>query len=454
MRGVLLGMGSNTGDRIGNLTKALNELIRRGLIYGPIRTSRLYRSDALLLENSPKEWNLDFINGVVEARTALSPDALLHGIHAIEKHMGRGEHEKWSPRSIDIDLLYMDDTVLESEALTIPHLHIFKRAFVLYPLADLLPNEKPMGHKLTFREEADALKDDLHTQAIDAAFLPTQVVGILNITPDSFSDGDRYADPRQALEQVKKLVANGAGIIDLGAESTRPGAESITAQEEWNRLTPVLQMILPWLQDNTPWIKVSVDTRNASVAAKCLEMGTHIINDVTGLDDPEMRELAMKSQAPFIFMHHMGVPVVKGKNLPSHCDPVDEIKKWALNKIQQFQSLNLPLDKAILDPGIGFGKSPTQSIQVLRRFQELNDLGLPIYLGFSRKSMFNLITEKPFSERDLESNTLAAATAQSTPDYLRVHDVDGCVRTLKASLLMHAAPCIQYGNQREVKSGS
>ncbi|MBN2069295.1 MAG: dihydropteroate synthase [Opitutales bacterium] len=447
-------MGSNTGDRIANLSRALNKLLEQGYIQGPIRCSRLYRSDALLLDDSPKEWNLDYINGVVEARTWHSPDSLLRGLQQVEQAMGRGAHAKWSPRSIDIDILYMDDTVLETQALTIPHREALKRSFVLYPLRDLLPQKCPLGQKKTFTELADELVDTLNTRPIAPVFLPVQVVGILNITPDSFSDGARYNDPRQALEQLKLLVEAGAAMIDIGAESTRPGAESLGDTEEWARLAPVLNTVIPWLNKEAPWIRVSVDTRHASVAKRCLEAGTHVINDVSGLDNAEMRKLAQESQAPFIFMHHLGIPVDKKRHIPEHEDPIHVLKLWAEQKARQFQELNIDTGQAILDPGIGFGKTPEQSLEIVRRFTELKELGMPLYLGFSRKSFFSLITDNEFSARDVETHAMTAAMLQGNPDFLRVHDVEGCIRTIKTGLLMHSAPSASHGQAREQKSGS
>ena len=239
----------------------------------------------------------------------------------------------------------------------------------------------------------------------------TLVMGILNLTPDSFSDGGKYFDVNSAIAKAEKMVEEGADVLDIGAESTRPGHEFVSADEEWRRLEPVLKLILSRIN-----IPISIDTYKASVAAKALEMGAHIINDVWGLQkDPDMAKVVGKYQSPVIVMHNQ-----IGTNY-NHI--LGEVIGYLRRSIELAETQGLIGDQIILDPGIGFGKTTNQNLEIMARLEELRTLGHPILLGISRKSMIGNTLKLTVDERlegTIAANVLGVAAGV---DLVRVHDV-------------------------------
>lgn len=246
----------------------------------------------------------------------------------------------------------------------------------------------------------------------------SKLVGILNITPDSFSDGGRYALADAALRRYAELAAEGADIVDLGAESTRPGAAAISAEEEWARLEPVLSA----LDFRVP---VSVDTRHASVAEKALRMGAAILNDQSGLGDPAMGALLAETQHPIVVMHAMTLPVDPTVRWEKHIDPVEAILRWKESVTERAAKHGIAPERLIYDPGIGFGKWPEQSLALINRAPELLKSGGKWLYGHSRKSFLTLLTDASPEGRDRWTCTLSQWLAHCGVDYLRVHDVKG-----------------------------
>ena len=250
----------------------------------------------------------------------------------------------------------------------------------------------------------------------------TYIMGIINLTPDSFS-GDgllKGEDPvESALRQADKFLEEGADILDLGAESTRPQATPIPAEEEKRRLLPVVEA----LAKHSP-LPVSVDTYKASVARAALEAGADLINDVWGLQfDPEMAAVAARFQAPVIVMHN--------KTAPGYQDLMGEIAGFLRQSIDLAEAAGLPREKVIIDPGIGFGKTREDNLQVIARLGELKSLGAPILLGTSRKSVIGLTLGLPVTER-LEGTAATVAVGISKgADLTRVHDVKEMVRVAR-----------------------
>lgn len=243
-----------------------------------------------------------------------------------------------------------------------------------------------------------------------------RILGVLNLTPDSFSDGGLYLDPERALERAKEMVAEGADILDLGAESTRPGAEEVPLEEEKRRLLPVLEAVLAL------GVPVSVDTRKPEVAEEALRLGAHLLNDVTGLRDERMRELAARFDVPAVVMH---MPVPDPKRMMAHAryqDVVAEVK--AFLEAQAEVALRAGVPQVILDPGFGFGKLLAHNLELLRRLDEIVVLGYPVLVGLSRKRTVGELTgvEVP---KDRVFGTVAAHlyAVQKGARLLRVHDV-------------------------------
>lgn len=243
----------------------------------------------------------------------------------------------------------------------------------------------------------------------------TQLVGIINLTPDSFSDGGKYADKTTALDAISRMMGQGARVIDIGAESSRPGALPIAPSEEWRRLEPILAA-LPGIRQ--PGVTFSLDTRHAENAAKALEMKIDWINDVTGFISPLMINAVKSSDCSLVMMHSLGIPANKAITLPQGADVMDVVSRWAKDRIAALEAQGIKRERIIFDPGIGFGKTSPQCFTLLRKISQFSSLGVRMLVGHSRKSFL-----AGYGERD--DATLAASLylAEQGVDYLRVHDV-------------------------------
>jgi dihydropteroate synthase len=311
-----------------------------------------------------------------------------------------------------------------SEELQIPHPEILGRAFVLEPLCDLVP-DAVLGDQ-SFREHAEGLvragvSDTVPAPESEYRVRYPELMGILNVTPDSFSDGGEHARPDMALGHARALVDAGAAIIDLGAESTRPAGERVEHEEEWARIEPVL-LGLKELQGERSF-KISLDSRNPKTVVRALGVGIDIINDVTGFSDPAMMEVAQGTDLPLVFMHSLSIPVVKGEFIPRDSDPVTFLQDWGQAKLEAFEAKGISHRRVVFDPGIGFGKTSQQNWQILGRAEELHELETPLLIGHSRKSLFESVTDKPSGERDPETLEVSEELVEKGVDILRVHDV-------------------------------
>lgn len=243
----------------------------------------------------------------------------------------------------------------------------------------------------------------------------TAVMGILNVTPDSFHDGGEYDTVDDATARARQMIADGADIVDVGGESTRPGADAVPVEDEIARVVPVVENLAE--ED----VLVSVDTRKAAVGRAALDAGADMLNDVTGLEDPEMRFLAAEYDVPIVVMHSIDAPVVPGKDV-QYDDVVADVVASLRDRVLLAQKAGVPREKIVVDPGLGFGKTAVESFELLGRLRELTSLGCPIMVGHSHKSMF---AAAGMDERDRTAGTVAAtalATRQGA-DIVRVHDV-------------------------------
>ncbi len=239
----------------------------------------------------------------------------------------------------------------------------------------------------------------------------TLVMGILNITPDSFSDGGKFNELNDALARAEMLVNDGASIIDIGGESTRPGHEQVTIEEEINRVVPVIEKLNEHI--NVP---ISIDTYKAKVAERALAAGASIINDIWGVKkDQEIAAVAKEYEAPIILMHN--------KDTPSYDDLIEDMKKSLYESINIVKAHGVQDDKIIIDPGIGFGKTLEHNLLAMRRLHELKTLGYPILLGTSRKSMIGAVLDLPVDERLEGTIATVCYGIQQGVDIVRVHDV-------------------------------
>lgn len=250
----------------------------------------------------------------------------------------------------------------------------------------------------------------------------TYVMGILNATPDSFSDGGRFNEVEAGVSHAKTMVAEGADIIDVGGESTRPGAAEVTLDDELDRVVPLIKAI----RENVD-VPISIDTYKAKVAEAALAAGANIVNDVWGLQrEPEIAKVAAKAGAPVIAMHNQ-----KGHEYDE--DIIASMIKFFEKSIKIALDAGVPKEHIILDPGIGFGKTPEQNVIVMGRLQELHVLGYPILLGTSRKSMIGKILDLPSEERvegTVATNVLGVLAGM---EIVRVHDVKENLRAVKVA---------------------
>jgi len=257
-----------------------------------------------------------------------------------------------------------------------------------------------------------------------------RVMGIVNVTPDSFSDGGRYLEPGAAIGRCLELLAQGADLLDLGAESTRPGAPPVPADEQWRRLEPVLA----GLARERPEAVLSVDTRDASVAARALGAGARIVNDVSALADPEMGGVVGRAGAGLVLMHMRGTPETMQRDT-RYADVVHEVTAFLSERLARALDQGVPRECVAVDPGIGFGKSAEGSLELLARLSELVALGRPVLVGASRKSFLARLTgdDGPPEERTSASLAAAALAVFEGATILRVHDVAATVRVARVA---------------------
>ncbi|EJN60396.1 dihydropteroate synthase [Halogranum rubrum] len=243
----------------------------------------------------------------------------------------------------------------------------------------------------------------------------TAVMGILNVTPDSFHDGGDFFDPQDAVEQAEAMIDAGVDIIDIGGESTRPGAEEVPVDDEIARVVPVIEAIADLD------VHLSIDTRKAAVGRAALDAGADILNDVTGLADPEMRFLAAERDVPVIVMHSIDAPVIPDKEV-EYDDVVEDVVDELAERVLLAEKAGIPRENVIVDPGIGFGKSKPENFELLGRLDEFDALGCPILVGHSHKSMFELVGQE--TGDNLEATVAATTVAVDRgADIVRVHDV-------------------------------
>jgi dihydropteroate synthase len=244
-----------------------------------------------------------------------------------------------------------------------------------------------------------------------------KLMGVVNVTPDSFSDGGLYLDPAKAIEHGRELERDGAAILDVGGESTRPGAEPVSVEEELRRVVPVIAGLAGGEA------RISIDTSKAAVAAAALDAGAEIVNDVTALrGDPEMAALCAERGATVVLMHMLGSPRTMQEN-PVYEDVVAEVEAFLAERVEAAVAAGIPEERIWLDPGIGFGKTAEHNMELLRRLAELRELGRPLVVGTSRKSFIGRLDGSDAGERlggTVASSVLAAAEGA---EVLRVHDV-------------------------------
>lgn len=467
MAQVFFSIGTNIGDRFANLQQAVQRL---GAEMEVTAVSPIYQT-----EPWGDEAQEAFLNICVGANTTLEPRKLLQLVKQIESDMGREPTRRWGPRLIDIDILFYDALLYDDEALTIPHRYIAERAFVLVPLADIAPD---LVHPLSGRtvlEMRQAVNDAGVEQLTNhsSLFTPhsplrwgerTYIMGIINATPDSFSgdgllgESGRLGDwetkegsqmpisqslnlpvsqslIESAVAQALAFVADGADILDVGGESTRPGSKPVTAEEELARVIPVIKAI----RQATDAV-ISVDTYRAAVAKAALEAGADWVNDVWGLRmDAEMAPLVAAAGCPVVIMHNRSRPkdAVQAERLGGYYQGVEyddliaDVVRELQESVDRALAAGIRKEQIIIDPGIGFGKTPEQNLELLFGLDALKQLGYPILLGTSRKSFIGRALDATPDDRVEGTAATVAIGIDRGADIVRVHDVRAMVRVAR-----------------------
>ncbi|KAH3672939.1 hypothetical protein WICPIJ_009986 [Wickerhamomyces pijperi] len=497
-----IAFGSNVGNQVANITEAIN-LINSSTHSKVLQTSSLYESEPMYHLDQPK-----FLNGVFQLSTSLNPEQLLKYLKEIEyDHMQRIKLIENGPRSIDLDILLYNELVMNTPELTIPHIRMIERTFVMQPLCELISEDKV--HPVTAEpyhehlkqlydgeksQDVSVQKDNLlkccvplinnyssttttATTTMSLTFDPssksterTKIMGILNTTPDSFSDGGKNTSLEVALANALEMVNNGAEILDIGGVSTRPGSKDPGFEEEYQRVVPLVRAIRA--SDNLKLrdVVISIDTYRSEVAKAALQAGADIINDISmGLYDDKMFQVIAESGAPYILNHTRGTPetmsslnhYVENENHDlveqyQHDTDLNHSDKVLLTAIAR--ELSIQVQKAIaqgvkrwqliIDPGIGFAKNLRQNLTLIKgtpliksyslKNQAMDQytslVGLPILLGPSRKRFIGELThEKEASERVGSTGAVVMACVGFGSDIVRVHDVKEVNKVVKVA---------------------
>jgi len=245
-----------------------------------------------------------------------------------------------------------------------------------------------------------------------------KLMGIVNVTPDSFSDGGEFLDPTRAIEQCLRLVDDGADLLDVGGESTRPGAIPVGEEEEIRRVVPVIAEVARRVS-----VPISIDTTKAAVARRALDAGAAIVNDISGLRfDPRMPEVCARARAGIVCMHMQGTPQTMQIN-PRYTDVVREVADYLAQRLAALAECGIARERVVIDPGIGFGKTPDHNLTILKNIARFRALGRPVLIGHSRKRFLAKILGRALDETSAATLGVSAAAALAGADLLRVHDV-------------------------------
>ncbi|MDM8335803.1 dihydropteroate synthase [Wolbachia pipientis] len=416
---IYISIGSNTGNRFFHLQKAAKLLKER--YFKDLKSSIILETKAILPRGTPIEWDKPFLNMVVYGSYLASPEKLLKNLKQIECEIGRPQvYKKWAPRVIDLDILLWDDLTLDTPYLKIPHPELMNRPFLLHLMAMLSPMVSiPIINKTfgTVAHNNPNIKDCF----LKSFTLSPKLVGIVNITPDSFSDGGLYCDVNQATKQALQLVSDGASIIEFGAQSTRPGSSIQPPKAEYARLKPVLDNLDQHMKVGD--IKVGIDSFWPDVILNVLEhYNITWVNDVKGdLDDNTLKAIASNG-CSIVIMHSLSIPPHRDSIIPGGTDPVSTVNHWTEKNISRLLALGFDKSSIIIDPGIGFGKSLYQNIWILRNIEALQSFGCKILVGHSRKSFLSSFSTEFVFNRDLETIAISSALHNKV-DFLRVHNV-------------------------------
>ncbi|QQV74506.1 hypothetical protein H6P87_00040 [Rickettsia tillamookensis] len=421
---IYISIGSNLGNRLLNIKKALNLL--KNCDFTLLKQSIIFETQVILPPNADKAWNKSYLNMVVQGKSTLTPSKILTELKKIEKQLGRANsYDKWSPRVIDLDILLWNNFHIDLPDLKIPHPELLNRPFLIHLIAGLslecryscLTNN--FYHNKTFAEIAHLIENQ---GVIRSLVLNPQFVGILNITPDSFSDGGLSFHKEDAVRNFVRLINEVATIIELGSQSTRPSALIINEDEEYARLENVLEELREVIKEKE--VIVSIDSFTPEVIKNVLKKyPISCINLVKNNLDDYTLQLIADYNCKIITMHSLIVPPQKQECLDFDNSPLASLNIWAEQEITRLEKCGFDRKNIILDPGIGFGKSVYQNLYILQHIKKFKNLGCEILVGHSRKSYISAFYNSKASERDLETIAISKYLTDHGADYLRVHNV-------------------------------
>jgi len=433
----LLALGSNIGNKAQNFRNTLKELRKLGVV---CRTSFLYESAPMYVTNQPK-----FFNAACELLTDLHPEELLHNVQAIEKLIGRMEGGiRNGPREMDVDLLVGSDETgrsitIETSSLTLPHPRIAERAFVLAPVADI-------DHRVEIGSNGETVQDllkkfppnEIPTRIMQLGKMthryeedPCLIMGVLNITPDSFSDGGKWETVDAALQQAEQLVNDGADLLDVGGQSTRPGSTSIGSEAELKRVYPIVRA----LSENFD-SPISIDTYHSSVAEAAVLAGASWVNDISGgTRDEDIVKTCVDLGVALCVMHMRGTSETM-QSMTDYPYGLAQLREELIERVEAVEQAGLPKWDVVVDPGIGFAKTPEFNLGMVQNWGRTVPDKYPVLSGPSRKRFIQTALaahgiEKLPPASDIATGAVLSQIISSGRCHIaRVH----CVKTTRAGI--------------------
>lgn len=448
MQEVVIAVGSNVGDRMANIDQGLSLLRQAGVQV--FRHGCLYESAPAYFTEQPF-----FLNSAILAHTSLVPHDLLRVLKEIEARLGRDfGGKKNGPRPLDLDILFYGTHTINTNDLQIPHPRMLERPFVLAPVVDLLgaDGDRPFHwstHPFTSGGICQRWKE-MGSETIVGEWglkrvLPlagtmwqwdkgTSVMGILNVTPDSFSDGGQFVNVENAIEQAHKMASEGAEFIDVGGQSTRPGADRLSTEEELSRTIPVVKALAS--DTSLKGVFISVDTFDSVVAEAAVTAGAHLVNDVSGgLLDPKMPSTVAKLRVPYVIMHMRGDPktMTSKENTRYSQGLCRVIGEETAERCRIAEMAGVPAWRILFDPGLGFAKNVDQNVEIIRELPKVREMVaskstavgfMPLLLGPSRKGFLGKIIGQTLAEqRDWATCAAAVAGVAGGANIIRAHNV-------------------------------
>ena len=427
-----IAIGSNLGNRLHNIQQALTLLKKNN--FKILKTSPIIETEAILLPEAPEAWNLPFYNMIVAVS---SPDSLtkIHKIlQEIERKLGRiFPYNKWAPRVIDLDILLADNQIINEPALTIPHPELLNRPFLIHLLALIAPDFIHPITKKSFAQIAYELKTFEKKSFTKTLIALPQLVGILNLTADSFSSGLKNISPEEAVFNTLKMHEEGASVIDIGAQATNPQATIRSWEHEYQILKPVLELLTPEIHAKK--LRISIDTFYPETILKLInDYPISWINDVKGqLPSDCLKKIADTGQS-YVITHSISIPPNQNNIIPFEPTPAETLLAWGKSMVNSLKQYGFKEEQIIIDPGIGYGKTPYQNLALLNDLPLLKTLGCPILIGHSQKLFLSLFTQVIPQERDIETLAISNYCADQQIDYLRIHNIPLHQRFLGAKL--------------------